>query len=122
MAHPSVPEPSAPVVEEFDAPNSLTMDERHVWMELAPHAFKNATLAPATSYAFEVLVRHVLLERQFAQSVTEKGSSKHAAALKEVNKGLDAYGLRANGKPVSDRGAVKPVNRADAFRKAKVQA
>lgn len=121
LAHPSVPA-GAPVVDEFDAPNCLTLDERHVWLELAPHAFKKGTLTPGTSYAFVVLVRHVLLERQFAASVTEKGSSKHNAALKEVNKGLDAYGLRANGKPIYDGAAAVPVNRADAFRKAKTQA
>lgn len=123
LTHPSAPSAAEPdEIEEFDAPNELTVDERHVWMELAPHAFKAGTLRPSTAYAFIVLCRHVLLERQFAQSVTEKGSTKHTAALKEVNKGLDVYGLRANGKPLHGRSQLPVVNEVDAFRKAKSRA
>lgn len=123
LQHPSAPENSAPVeVEEFDAPNSLTLEERHVWMELAPHAFKAGTLIPATGYDFVLLCKDILTERTFAASVTEREGVEHRDIKKEIRKSLLAYGLRADGKPIRQSGAQLPVNQADAFRKAKVRA
>src|SRR5687767_5910866 len=60
LTHPSGG--SVPVVapiEEFDAPDDLTMEERHVWSELAPHAFAARTLTPATSFSFRLLCRNI---------------------------------------------------------------
>jgi hypothetical protein len=53
-------------VDEFDAPNDLTTEERNVWLRLAPHAFKARTLTPGTEYQFVMLCRNILLERRIA--------------------------------------------------------
>jgi hypothetical protein len=90
--------PAPVVVEEFDAPNELTLDERRVWMELAPHAFKHGTLTPSTSKAFVALCRIVLREGEMAASVLDRCSTKHMNVFREMNKGLDAFGLRPDGK------------------------
>lgn len=117
LSHPGFVTPETPeVFDEFDAPDDLTLEERLVWLELAPHAFKSGTLVRATAYDFKVLCRCVLLERQFAQSVAEKGCTKHIAAMKEVSKGLLAYGLRANGRPMASAQRVEaPANPLERF-------
>ena len=57
LAHPSVPAPeppAVPLVTEFDAPNDLSVEERLVWLELAPHAMQAGTLTPSSSLAFKI--------------------------------------------------------------------
>lgn len=117
LPHPGFNVPEVELVfDEFDAPDTLTLEERQVWLDLAPHAFKNRTLVRATAYDFTVLCRVVLLEKQFAQSVTEKGCTKHMAAMKEMTKGMLAYGLRANGRPMATAKPVeKPANPLERF-------
>ena len=49
LRHPSVPTTNqTSPIEEFDAPDDLTADERGVWLKQAPYAFKNRTLTRAT--------------------------------------------------------------------------
>lgn len=98
---PGVVEPAATAeITEFDAPNDLTLEERRVWMELAPHAFKKRTLTPATSLAFCLLCRNVLLERQYAQSVNDRGGANHRGMIQRVDNELAAFDLRPIGKPI----------------------
>ncbi len=85
-------------ITEFDAPNDLTTDERNVWVELAPHAFKARTLTPATAFAFKLLCRNVVLERQYAQSVTDKGTANHRGLIQRVDAELLRFNLAPNGK------------------------
>lgn len=87
-------------ITEFDAPNSLTTDERLIWLELAPFAFKKRTLTPATSLAFCLLCRNILLERQFATSVNDKGNANHRGMIQRVDAELTAFDLRPMGKPI----------------------
>src|SRR5690242_11711642 len=68
LAHPSSPivppstnEPSP--VEEFDAPDDLSFEERAIWLKQAPHAFQNRTLTRASALAFERYCKVVVLER-----------------------------------------------------------
>jgi hypothetical protein len=100
LAHPSSPsaDPATVSVEEFDAPDSLTTDERLVWLRLAPDAFKLGTLDRAKSLAFEILCRNVVLEQRYARSVTDQGSANHRGMIQRVDAELDAFGLRPNGK------------------------
>lgn len=104
LTHPSAPAtpPPAPIeVDEADAPNELSVDERKVWLQLAPHALKNRTLVPETSVAFTALCRLVLRERELAMSVLDRCSTKHMNVFREMNKGLDAFGLRPDGAPIA---------------------
>lgn len=120
LTHPSAPvEPveSAPV-EEFDAPNDLTMEERHVWMELAPHAFKNGTLVPASSMSFRLLCRNVVREHKYGESLTDCGSANHRGLIQRVEGGLDAFQLRPQGRRMASAEPVaKPANPLDRFLK-----
>lgn len=92
--------PQLPPVEEFEAPNELTTDERNVWMALAPGAFKARTLTRATSFAFCLLCRNVLLEQTLRADAELVGGANHRGILQRVETGLTAFGLRAMGKPM----------------------
>jgi len=101
VAHPSVPAIPEPVpVEEFDAPNDLAMDERHVWMELAPHAFAARTLTKATALAFRMLCRNVVLERDMRASVLDRGRAAHQGLIAKVDAELSRFSLNPCGKPM----------------------
>ena len=118
LAHPSAPAPVAPLPEvtEFDAPNDLGVEERLVWLELAPHAMQAGTLTQASALAFRVLCRNIVLERRYGQSVTDQGSSNHRGMIQRVEGGLDAFGLRPMGKPMATAApAEKPVSKLDRF-------
>ncbi len=90
-------EPDVPVVEEFDAPNDLTIDERHVWLELAPHSFGNFTLTKATSLAFRFLCQNIVLMRRYASSVQDAGGANHRGLIQRVDAELLRFGLAPSG-------------------------
>lgn len=119
LAHPGPPKPqptaAAPVVEEFDAPNELTMAERHIWLALAPHAFRNGTLTPATAIAFTLLCQNVLRERTAGGSEKECGSANHRGLIQKVESGLDAFDLRPKGRPMTAAAPAKPESKAAAY-------
>lgn len=104
LPHPSSTPPAAmaPVeVEEFDAPDELTMEERHVWLELAPHAFKNGTLTRATSLSFRLLCRNVVLERRYAVSVLDAGTANHRGMIQRIDAELLRFNLSPCGKRIA---------------------
>lgn len=107
LAHPSAPPvdatPPVVVVDEFDAPNVLTVDERNVWVKLAPFAFKNGTLTKASEMAFCRLCAQVVLEKRYQDSVQDAGGANHRGLIGKVTEGLEAFGLRpVAGKPMPD--------------------
>lgn len=113
FAHPSavpaIPEPVA--IEEFDAPDDLTMDERHVWMELAPHAFAARTLTKATAEAFKLLCRNVILERELRASVLDRGRPAHQGMIHKVETAMLRFNLSPCGKAMYEAQPVAaPVN------------
>ena len=116
LSHPSAPAP--PVVDEFDAPDDLTTDERNVWLKLAPHAFQAGTLTKATSLAFCVLCRNIVLERTYMASVGERGTANHRGILQRVEGGLDAFQLRPQGRRMPSADPVaKPASPLSRFLK-----
>lgn len=84
-------------VDEFDAPNDLTLEERLVWVSLAPHAFAARTLNKATAYAFKMLCRDILLENEQRQGA-EKGTANHRGVRQRIAAELLAFNLRPCGK------------------------
>lgn len=108
FAHPSAPpvvlEPAP--IEEWDAPNDLTTDERNIWLLLAPHAFKARTLTKATELAFKLLCRNVLLERELRASVLDRGRTAHQGLIAKVDAELLRFNLAPCGKPMYE---AKPV-------------
>jgi hypothetical protein len=119
LAHPSVPpttnEPSP--VEEFDAPDDLTKDERAVWLKQAPHAFAARTLTRATALSFERYCKIVVLERKEAES-SARGGPNHRGLLKQVNAYELQFRLTHDGKPVvASQAPEQPVSKLDRFRR-----
>lgn len=118
LAHPSSSaEPAVlPTVDEADAPNDLSLEERHVWLRLAPHAMQAGTLTPASELAFVLLVKNIVLERAYAGSVQERGTANHRGLIQRVEGGLDAFGLRPQGRRMTTAEPVsKPANPLDRF-------
>ncbi len=107
LQHPSAPAQGlqipttngAPEVEEFEAPDSLSMDERAVWMKQAPFAFKNGTLTRASSLSFERYCRVVVLEQNEAKS-SAMGGANHRGLLKQINAYELQFLLTPAGKPM----------------------
>lgn len=100
-------------VDEFDAPNDLTTDERNVWLELAPHAFRNRTLTKATSLSFRMLCRNIVIERALASKVMDQGTANHRGMIQRVDAELLRFNLspcgRAMYEPAAGEGE-KPAN------------
>lgn len=89
-----------PPIEEFDAPDSLTFEERQVWMKQAGHAFQNRTLTKATAMAFERYCRMVVRERIESLSSAAEGPN-HRGLRREINTLELQFGLTANGKGIA---------------------
>lgn len=93
-----LPAAAPPVpVDEFDAPDCLTVDQRLVWLELAPHAFAARTLTKGTMAAFIMLCRNVVTERAMAGGALA-GTSDHRGMIQRVDAELSAFNLRPCGK------------------------
>lgn len=101
-------------VEEFDAPNSLSPDERHVWLQQAPHAFKARTLTRATAMSFERYCKVVVLESNEAKS-SGMGGSNHRGLLKQINAYELQFLLTPCGKPIAVPPAAPKQDEDDAF-------
>lgn len=117
LRHPSAPDLAPlPTVDEADAPNDLSREERLIWLELAPYALRAGTLTPASSMAFRVLCRNIVLERLYGQSVTDKGTANHRGMIQRVEVGLDAFQLRPQGRRMQDAAPIEaPVNKLNRF-------
>lgn len=103
-------------VEEFDAPDDLTDEERHVWLKQAPHAFKQRTLTRASAMAFERYCKVVVLERNEAKS-SGVGGSNHRGMLKILRDLEIQFVLMPMGKPMPElpREQAPVVDEDDAF-------
>lgn len=117
LRHPSGMDqvPVVAEIEEFDAPDDLTLEERHVWVELAPHAFQNRTLTKATSLSFRLLCRNVVLERALADNVELRGGANHRGLIQRVDAELLRFSLSPCGKAIYEAEPMKPVNPLEKF-------
>ena len=112
LAHPSVPAGVSPpaVVDEAAVPNELTLEERQVWLRLAPHALAAKTLTEAWAYAFIVLCRNIVLERRYALSVTDAGGASHRGLIQRIDAELRQFRLAPCGETSSGRADVPTVD------------
>ena len=113
LQHPSAPPPPStnapPLVEEFDAPDTLDRDAREIWIQQAPLAFRNGTLTRATALSFERYCRVVVMARRESKS-SAVGGANHRGLLKQLS-ALERDFLRApSGRPDArpDRGRATP--------------
>lgn len=122
LPHPSAPPAAVPVpvsvVDEADAPDYLTFEERQWWVRLRPHARAAGTLTPATESAFELLCRNYALERRFAISPMDAGTANHRGLIQRVQADLSAFNIRPAGKPMPNATVATAAPAADP-RKAK---
>jgi hypothetical protein len=88
-------------IEEFDAPDDLTKDERDVWLKQAPHAFKNRMLTRATALSFERYCKVVVLERNEARS-SGVGGANHRGMLKLIRDYEKDFGLVPSGRAMAE--------------------
>lgn len=103
LRHPSVPTTNQiSPIEEFDAPDDLTMEERAVWLKQASHAFKNRTLTKASAMAFERYCKVVMLERNEAKS-SGVGGANHRGLLKQLNELERQFLLSPDGRPMPEQ-------------------
>lgn len=111
------PAATVPVeVEEFDAPNSLTMEQRHVWMEFAPEAFQKRTLNKSTMGSFVIFCCNVIVMRGYYGTPVQ-GGSDHRGMIQRVQADLSAFSLRPCGKAIYEapEDAQQPVNPLSRF-------
>lgn len=101
-------------IEEFDAPDSLTLEERQVWLKQAPHAFKSRTLTRSTALAFERYCRMVAREAIEAKSSAAEGPN-HRGLRKEINTLELQFLLTASGRPLAEAPAEASVDEDDQF-------
>lgn len=94
------PSTAVPPIEEFDAPDDLTFDERKVWLELAPHAFENRTLTKGTALAFKILCTNVVILRGYATSMMDRGGADHRGMIARVDAAMARFCLAPAGKPL----------------------
>lgn len=110
VPHPSAPPPPVPLpkLDESDAPDELTFEQRAVWLELAPYAMQNGTLTEATSLGFRLLCKNVALERMYSASVMDRGGANHRGLIQRIDAELLRFNLAPCGKPVASGHPEKP--------------
>jgi len=118
-----LPGPGAGVVlvvaapSTVDPPDDLPVEERAVWVVLAPHAIAARTLTPATALGFRMLCRNVVLEHTLATG-EDRGGPNHRGILQRVDAELAAFCLRPFGKPIYEAEPVAtPANPLEKFLK-----
>lgn len=116
-----VDRPAAATKEQDDVPvpKDLFNDDLMAWEELAPLAYKERTLTPATAFAFSILCRNVVLMRKMYASPLACGGADHRDLIKQVNTGLLAFKLRPNGEPIFEAEPAKPESKLSKFRAVK---
>jgi hypothetical protein len=77
-------------------PISVEGAARGVWDALAPHAIAAKTLTPATSLAFAMLCRVVVLETQLA--TTDPGGPDHRGVMQRMDSLMARFLLTGSGK------------------------
>lgn len=117
LTHPSAPVPQVAPIDEFDAPDDLKTDERLVWLHLAPFAFANRTLTKATALMFNRMCRNIVLERDMANSVLDRGSANHRGLIQRVDAELLRFTLSPNGKAIYEEAPAAPASKLDRFTK-----
>lgn len=106
----ATPPAALPVVDESDAPNDLTVEEREVWLKLAPLALANGTLTTDTAFQFMRMCRNIALESRYAKSVQDAGGANHRGLIQRVDTELLGFGLAGTGrKPPAAKPAVDPL-------------
>jgi hypothetical protein len=90
-----------------------------VWHELAPQAFEARTLTPATTAAFVMLCRGVVIERALSASPASAAGPNHRGMMHRVATWMKDFSLAPFGKPMFTAEAAAPANPLDRFTKTR---
>lgn len=91
-------------LDESQAPNDLTTEERLVWMEMAGLAMsRGRLLKDVQAYPFQLLCKNIALERRYSRSVMDAGSANHRGMIQVIDRELLRFGLIDIGKVVPVR-------------------
>lgn len=104
----------APVVT-FEPPATLKGKPLQVWRELAPQAFEQRTLTPATCAAFVMLCHASALERGLRVSKRSAGGPNHRGLMQRVATWSKDFCLAPFGKAVYAAEPAAAVNPLDRF-------
>lgn len=102
-------------IEEFDAPDDLTADQRIVWLRQAPHAFKNRTLTRAMALSFARYCRLVVDEQEMANSAAARNGADHRGLIRQLNTLESQFLLTASGKAMYEAEPQAPANPLSKF-------
>lgn len=98
---PTAPPPQPPLpVDEFNVPNDLTVEQRQFWLVYGPEAARKGTLTKETEAAFKAYIPWLVINKDCAASVTDRGSATHDRAMKWVAKFHKEFDLSPDGRPV----------------------
>ena len=106
--------PTTAKIEDVPIPADLPAEAQAVWRELAPYALAARTLTPGTAFAFQLLCRNVVLERNYANSVNDRGGGNHRGMIQRIDSELARFCLAPFGKPVMTE-APPPADPFDEF-------
>ena len=95
-----LPPAPPPTPDPVEMPVDLAADVKAVWEELAPFATAERTLTPASSLAFGILCRNIVLERMLATGKLTPAGADHRGMLQRVETGLARFRLIPDGRPV----------------------
>lgn len=114
LAH--LPAAAPAPVEVFDAPADLLPAERVIWVALAPFACEQRTLTKATSLAFRLLCRNIVIENEMALAADARGGSDHRGMIQRVETGMLRFNVSPCGKalyeaPLTSAASVNPLEK-----------
>jgi len=97
---PGDPNPQIAELETHVAEVQAQAQALTVWHELAPHALVARTLTPATTAAFVMLCRAVVLERALWASPSDAGGANHRGLMHRIATWKKDFCLSPLGKPL----------------------
>lgn len=116
-AGPGDPNPQiAELQTRVDALTAL-VEALAVWHELAPQAFAERTLTPATAAAFVMLCRGVVGERRLSASPSSAFGPNHRGLMHRVATWMKDFAIAPLGKPLYAAQPEAPANPLDRFTK-----
>jgi len=118
-AGPGDPNPQIAELEAQVATLDRALEALAVWHELAPHALAARTLTPATTAAFVMLCRGVVLERALSASLASAAGPNHRGLMHRVATWLKDFNIAPFGKALYVAEAAAPANPLDRFTKTR---
>jgi hypothetical protein len=116
---PGDPNPQIAELQSRLAEQTVRAQALAVWHELAPQAFAERTLTPATAAAFVMLCRAVVGERTLSASPSSAFGANHRGLMHRVATWMKDFAIAPLGKPLYAAQPEAPANPLDRFTKTR---